>query len=221
VEMAKRARVAELEEANAYLQAELVAARARVAEVESRESNLMSSYNDLCGDYMILESTLETLQKEKAYFEKIERDKAQRFHQQLHTKLHDLHQEQEKSVDELGGQCFEFPNTGGPIGGILDWFKMEVQALSNTFAEANQNITCYAAAGILMMLAGTGCQHLSLLQKLAVSSDGSLLHKISTDIGKMIGKLVQKWWTNHGLPYCMQHLEEDNQVSFAPMSFAI
>jgi hypothetical protein len=47
---------------------------------------------------------------------------------------------------------------GRTIGGILDWFKAEVQALPNTFAEANQNITYYAGAGILKMLVGTGCK---------------------------------------------------------------
>jgi hypothetical protein len=89
-----------------------------------------------------------------------------------------------KSVGELGGQYLEFPNTGETIEGILDWFNGEMQALPDTFAEANQNITCYAAAGILKMLARVGCEHLPELQKLAVSSNASLLHEIPTDIGK-------------------------------------
>jgi hypothetical protein len=100
-----------------------------------------------------LESTLATLEKEK-----VEHDKEQRFCQQLHTKLHCLRRELEKSVGQLGRQCLEFPNMGRTIGGILDWFKLEVQALPNTFAEANQNITYYAGAGILKMLVGTGCK---------------------------------------------------------------
>jgi hypothetical protein len=39
---------------------------------------------------------------------------------------------------------------------MLDWFRTEEQAQPSAFAEANQNITCYAVAGILKMLAGLG-----------------------------------------------------------------
>jgi hypothetical protein len=98
---------------------------------------------------------------------------------------------------------------------------MEVQALPDTFTEANQNITCYVVAGILKMLAGVNYEHLPKLRKLATSSDASLLHEIPTNIGKIAGKLVWKWWTEHGLPYCMQCLEEDNRVSFVPMPFIV
>jgi hypothetical protein len=90
---------------------------------------------------------------------------------------------------------------------------MEVRALPSAFAEANQNITCYVVAGILKMLSGVGCEHLSELRKLAISSDSSILHDIPSGIGKIAGKLVKKWWTEQRLPYCMQRWEEDNQLS--------
>jgi hypothetical protein len=48
---------------------------------------------------------------------------------------------------------------------------------------------------------------------LAISSDSSILHDIPSGIGKIAGKLVKKWWTEQGLPYCMQRWEEDNQLS--------
>jgi hypothetical protein len=65
-----------------------------------------------------------------------------------------LRHDMEKSVATLDGQCFEFPATSATVGDMLDWFRMEVQALSIAFTKSNQNITCYAVAGILRMLAG-------------------------------------------------------------------
>jgi hypothetical protein len=98
---------------------------------------------------------------------------------------------------------------------------MEVQALLDTFAQAYQNITCYTVAGILKMLEGVDCEHLSKLRKLDVSSDASVLYEIPSDIKKIAGKLVRRWWTEYGLPYCMQRFEENNQVSFVLMPFNV
>jgi hypothetical protein len=95
---------------------------------------------------------LTALRKEKDDLEKVEREMAQQFLQLLHTKLHDLHHDMEKSIRELGGQCFEFPNTGAHVVNMLDWIRMEVWVLPNTFTKANQNITCYEVVGILKML---------------------------------------------------------------------
>jgi hypothetical protein len=64
------------------------------------------------------------------------------------------------------------------------------------------------------MLARVECGHLPELQKLAISCDPSLRHDIPEDLGKIARRLVRNWWTNHGLPYWMQWVEEDNQVSF-------
>jgi hypothetical protein len=37
--------------------------------------------------------------------------------------------------------------------------KGEIQALSDTFTEANKNITCFAVASILRMLEESSCEH--------------------------------------------------------------
>jgi chromosome segregation ATPase len=163
VEAVEHPNVTGLVQTNAQLWAELAAAHAKVVEVENRKRVLISNYNSLHSDYGNLESMFTTLQKEKADLEKTERKKAQRFCQQLCSKLHGLRREFKNSVGELDGQCLEFPNTGWTVGGILDWFNEEVQALPNTFTEANQNITYYAEDVILKMLEGVGCVHLTEL----------------------------------------------------------
>jgi hypothetical protein len=85
--------------------------------------------------------------------------------------------------------------------------------LPDTFAEANKNITCFVVADILRMLEDSGCGHVPKLQSLVVSSDASVLRDILEDVQKVAGRLVRRWWTNHGLPKCMHRLKEDNQVN--------
>jgi hypothetical protein len=58
------------------------------------------------------------------------------------------------------------------------------------------------------------------LKKLALSCDASLLHDVPDDLGKIAGKLMRYWWMKHGLPYCMQKVEEENWVSFTTIHFA-
>jgi hypothetical protein len=96
----------------------------------------------------------------------------------------------EKSVASLGGRCFDFPATNATISDMLEWFRTEVQALPTTFAESNENITCFAVAGILRILVGVECGHPSELKKLALSCDASLLRDVPDDFGKKAGKLV-------------------------------
>jgi hypothetical protein len=133
-------------------------------------------------------------------------------------RLHDLHRDLEKSLGELHRRCLEYPKTSGTISCIIDWFKGEIQALPNTFTEANKNITCFVVASILKMLEESSCGHVPELQILVASSDASMLSDIPEDIGKITGRLVRRWWTHHGLLYCMCRLKEDNQVIFIPMS---
>jgi hypothetical protein len=78
--------------------------------------------------------------------------------------------------------------------------------LPDTFAEANKNITCFVVADILRMLEDSGCGHVPKLQPLVVSSDASVLRDIPEDVQKVAGRLVRRWWTNHGLPECMHRL---------------
>jgi hypothetical protein len=91
--------------------------------------------------------------------------------------------------------------------------------LPTAFTESNQKITCYALAGILKMLAGVECGHLSELRNLAMSCDTLILHDVPDDLAKVARRLVRNWWTKHWLPYYMQRVEEDNRVSFVPMPF--
>jgi hypothetical protein len=86
--------------------------------------------------------------------------------------------------------------------------------LPDTFTEANKNITCFAMASILKMLEESGNELVPELRSLAASSDASVLMDISEDIGKIDKRLVRRWWTHHGLPYCICRLKVDNQVSF-------
>jgi hypothetical protein len=94
---------------------------------------------------------------------------------------------------------------------------VEVATLPTTFTDCNENITCYALIGIFKMLVGEGCERMPGLKKLAMSYDASLLHNDSGELGRIAKRLVKNWWTKHGLPYCMQRIEEENQVSFATM----
>jgi hypothetical protein len=96
---------------------------------------------------------------------------------------------------------------------------MEVRVLPTTFAECNEDITCFALVGVFKMLAGVECEHLSVLKKLALSYDASIMHDVSDDIGRIAKKLVKNWWSNLGLPYCMQKIEEENRLSFTTMYF--
>jgi hypothetical protein len=57
------------------------------------------------------------------------------------------------------------------------------------------------------------------LKKLALSSDASLLDDLPEDLGWIAKRLMKNWWTKHGLPYCMQKIEEENWVSFITLYF--
>jgi hypothetical protein len=57
------------------------------------------------------------------------------------------------------------------------------------------------------------------LKKLALSYDASILQDVPDDIGRIVKMQMRNWWTNHGLPYYMQKIEEENWVSLATMCF--
>jgi hypothetical protein len=62
------------------------------------------------------------------------------------------------------------------------------------------------------MLVGEGCEHLLELKKPALSY-ASVLQHFPAETGRIAKKLVKNCWTKHGLPYCMQKIEEENRVS--------
>jgi hypothetical protein len=114
----------------------------------------------------------------------------------------------------------EFPSDAS-LSDFFQWFRTEVMSMPTTFVECNKNITCYALVGVFQMLAGEGCEHLLELKKLALSCDASVLRDFPIETGWIAKKLVKNWWTKHGLPYCMQKIEEENRVSFGIQSLQI
>jgi hypothetical protein len=87
-------------------------------------------------------------------------------------------------------------------------------SMATAFVECDENITCYSLIGVFQMLAREGCEHLPELKILALSYDASLHRDFPLETGRIAKKLMKNWWTKHGLPHCMQKIEEVNQVSF-------
>jgi hypothetical protein len=195
--------VAELEKANTQLHTELAATYTKVMEVKRRERALTSDCGSLRSDFGDLQTAHAALVKEKANLGKVDHDKAQQFHNLLCKKLASLRYDMEESIASLRGWCLDFPATNATIYDMLEWFRMEVQALPTSFIESNENITCFVVAGVLKMLAGVECGHLPELKKFALSCDASLLHDVPDDLDKIAGKLVRNWWNKHALSYCM------------------
>jgi chromosome segregation ATPase len=105
IEAQRAAHVAELENDNAQLRAELDVARSKLAEVEGRERALTFAYEEVKKDFNDLSSLHDAALKEKA-----ERDaKVQRFQDSLRKRLAELRRETEGSMAMLGGRCAEFP----------------------------------------------------------------------------------------------------------------
>jgi hypothetical protein len=121
-------------------------------------------------------------------------------------------------VATLGGQCMDFPATNATASTLLDWFWTEVRPLPNAFTECNENISFFTLIGCFKMLVRVECDHL-LVKKLALSCDASILTDVPDDINRIAKRLMKNWWTNYGLPYCMQKIEEENRISFATMHF--
>jgi hypothetical protein len=116
----------------------------------------------------------------------------------------------EVTVAALGGRCMDFPSANTTVTDFLESFQMEVQALPIFFSKCNDNITCCALIGVIKMLA-----------RVALSCDDSLLHDVPNDVGRIAKRLVKNWWVKHGLPYCMQKIEEENRVTFIAMIFIL
>jgi chromosome segregation ATPase len=98
--------VAELEEANAHLRAELNAAQSKLSEVEHREQAMTSAYENLRKDFNEMHSLHAAVVQEKADLEKTEREKGRRFRNSLLKKLAELRCDTKVSVDTLGGDVW-------------------------------------------------------------------------------------------------------------------
>jgi hypothetical protein len=55
--------------------------------------------------------------------------------------------------------------------------------MPTTFAECNENITCYALVGVCQMLAREGCEHVPELKKLSLSCDDLVLQDFPVETG--------------------------------------
>jgi hypothetical protein len=62
----------------------------------------------------------------------------------------------------LEGRCAEFP-TDASVSDFLGWFREEIVAMPVAFTKCNENITCYTLIGVIQMLVGEGCEHVSKL----------------------------------------------------------
>jgi hypothetical protein len=94
--------IAELEEANTQLRAELAMAHTKVAELECHERTLPSDYDGLHKDFDDLRTSHVAVVQEKTDLEKTECEKAQRFQNFLHKKFTELRCNT-ASVTALGG----------------------------------------------------------------------------------------------------------------------
>jgi hypothetical protein len=206
------ARIVKLEEANTLLWAELDTARSKLAEVEHHERTLTSENEGLMRDLESARTTHDATVEEKALVQQAEWMKLQCFLDSIHKKLAELWRDTEASIATLGVRRAEFP-TNASLSDFFKWFRTEITSMPTAFTECNENITCYPLIVVFQMLAGEGCEHLLELKRLALSYNASVLHDFPVENGQIAKKLVKNWWTKHGLPYCMQQIEEENRVS--------
>jgi hypothetical protein len=98
---------------------------------------------------------------------------------------------------------------------MFKWFEEEVKSLPEMFAHLNQNFVALTLEGVLNMLHGSGCGHLHALHSLATSSGTSVLEDVPMEVQKLAGRLVRKWWKNHGLQEAWCRLRnEPHEVGF-------
>jgi hypothetical protein len=84
-----------------------------------------------------------------------------KYHQNVHSRLHDLHKTLASSDDEVKAQCMPFPNIGVIVEKMIDWVGEEIKAVPDTVWWLNNNFAILAIEGVLSMLHGEGCQELS------------------------------------------------------------
>jgi chromosome segregation ATPase len=109
------AHVAELEEANALLRAELDTAHSKLAEVEHRERTLTSENEGPQKDLENARTAHDTTVKDKVQLQKAEPTKLQQFQDSVRKKLAKLRRDIEVSVATLGGGSTEFHIDAHPL----------------------------------------------------------------------------------------------------------
>jgi hypothetical protein len=182
-------------------------------EVERREWTLTSENECLKKDLEDACSAREAAVRNKELVRQTEQSKLQCFQYSVCKRLIELRCDTETSVFALGGRSAEFPSDAS-LSDFFKWFPTKIKSMPTTFAECNENITCYTLIGIFQMLTGGGCEHVSELRKHAHSYDASVLQNFPLETCCTTKRFVKNWWNAHGLPYYMHKIKEDNRVSF-------
>jgi hypothetical protein len=189
-------------------------------EVEERQSSLRSSYERLGNESEGLHSAAETLKQKKSKAEQtheaevvVLRTRFQDYRVHHCQKLHDLRFSLEKAVNEFGASCLPYPGKSSTIGEIVGWFDEEIKMLSATIVKANKIFVFYAIIGILQMMYDSGCEHLEWLQSVMAGCDASILEDLPPELAKLTGRIVKRWWTEHGLPEAASHFCKEPEVS--------
>jgi hypothetical protein len=132
-----------------------------------------------------------------------------------HKKLHNFRFALEKAVNEFGASCLPYPGKGSTISEIIRWFDEEIKVLPTTFVKVNKIFVCYVIVCILWMLYDSDCEHMEGLQSIMASCDASILEDLPPELTKLMGRIVKKWWSEHGLPDGANHLRKEPKVSIS------
>jgi hypothetical protein len=158
-------------------------------------------YTKLEKECASLRTAAETLSQEKTEAVAARVTKFEDYRVRHRKKLHGFQINLEKVVNEFGVKCLPYPGENNTIGEVVGLFDEENKALPTAIAKENKNSVYYCLVGILQMLYEIGCGHVEGLQAVMASCDASILEDLLDEIAKLTGRIVKKWWTEHGLPH--------------------
>jgi hypothetical protein len=111
------------------------------------------------------------------------------------------------------GNC-TYPKKGSTIGDITVWFAKEVHVLPNAIAKANKNFIAYCLFGVLKMLQELAqCSHVKGLEPVMAACDASIFIEVPEDVVKLSAPILKKWWSSYGLPYVIETVRLELEVS--------
>jgi hypothetical protein len=175
-------------------------AQIKIVEMEECRDSLHLGYEKLENECHNLRDVTASMKQEKAEAKKTCEAEVAMIHirfqgYRMHhrKKLHELCFNLENEMNEFGAQCLPYLRKGITFGNIVRWYIDEIKVMPATFAKANRKNSCYAIVGVLRMLQGYACEHLSELQSFASSCDASLLDDLLPELTNLSGRLVQKW----------------------------
>jgi hypothetical protein len=110
------------------------------------------------------------------------------YRQNVRHWLHELHEADASSFEEVKAQCMPVLDKGVKVEEMIDWVVRKVKAVSDTVWRLNDNFTVLDIGGVLSMLNGEGCQELGRrLCDLAGSHDATVLENVPQDVHKLTG----------------------------------